>query len=158
MRRRVLLAALPATLTAPSALRAQVPAVVFNRPIRLIDLIVMVPPPASCRTARCEASPSRASIGWQASRRCRPSRNSPGRLRTAAPGRACCCRPPTPPALVARWETELRAAMPMSKIARKVAELGAENRMDGPEAFNRWLEAEITTWGAIIRANNISLD
>jgi tripartite-type tricarboxylate transporter receptor subunit TctC len=48
--------------------------------------------------------------------------------------------------------------MPMSKIARKVAELGAENRMDGPEAFNRWLEAEITTWGAIIRANNISLD
>jgi tripartite-type tricarboxylate transporter receptor subunit TctC len=64
----------------------------------------------------------------------------------------------TPPALVAAWETTLRDAMGEPEIARRIAELGAEPRLDGPEAFGRWLEAETATWGGIIRAHNISLD
>jgi hypothetical protein len=39
-----------------------------------------------------------------------------------------------------------------------MAELGAEVRAMGPDAFRTWFAAETEAWGRVVRANRISLD
>ncbi len=64
----------------------------------------------------------------------------------------------TPPALVARLHRAFAEAMANPDIARRVAELGAEARIEGPDSFRSWLVAETEAWGAVVRRANIRLD
>jgi len=64
----------------------------------------------------------------------------------------------TPPALVARLDEAFRTALAEPDNARRMADLGAEIRATGPEAFRAWLAAETRSWGEVVRANNIRLD
>lgn len=64
----------------------------------------------------------------------------------------------TPAPVVARLDAALRAALARPEVARRMADLGAEVRAMGPEAFRAWLAAETVTWGRVVRANNIRLD
>jgi tripartite-type tricarboxylate transporter receptor subunit TctC len=64
----------------------------------------------------------------------------------------------TPPAMVARLHRAFADAMAVPEITRRVAELGAESRVEGPESFRRWLDVETEAWGGVIRAANIKLD
>jgi tripartite-type tricarboxylate transporter receptor subunit TctC len=64
----------------------------------------------------------------------------------------------TPPAVVARLESEVRKVLEEPGIRARIAELGGEVQADGAEAFRRRLRADTEQLGAIIRANNIRLD
>jgi tripartite-type tricarboxylate transporter receptor subunit TctC len=64
----------------------------------------------------------------------------------------------TPPAMVERLHRAFAEAMATPAIARRVVDLGAEAKVEGPASFARWLEGEITAWGAVVRAANIKLD
>ncbi|WBV43536.1 tripartite tricarboxylate transporter substrate binding protein [Pseudoroseomonas cervicalis] len=64
----------------------------------------------------------------------------------------------TPPALLARWEREFRAALAQPAIAARIAELGGEPRVEGGEAFGLWLDRETENWRGVIRAARIQLD
>lgn len=64
----------------------------------------------------------------------------------------------TPPLMLGRLERELRTLLVQPAIAGRIAELGGEVRAEGPAAFRTWLDAEIETWGRVIRANGIRLD
>lgn len=65
---------------------------------------------------------------------------------------------PTPEPVVARIEGAFRGALADPAIARRMAELGADIRAEGPASFRRWLEAETEAWGRVVRANTIRLD
>jgi len=64
----------------------------------------------------------------------------------------------TPEPIVARLEAAFRGAVAEPGVARRMAELGADIRAEGPASFRRWLDAETETWGRVVRANNIRLD
>ncbi|MDO9706945.1 Bug family tripartite tricarboxylate transporter substrate binding protein [Paracraurococcus lichenis] len=64
----------------------------------------------------------------------------------------------TPPALVARLEEALRAAMQEPVVRQRVAELGAELRTDGAAAFRDKLRADTASLGQVIRTHDIRLD
>ncbi len=64
----------------------------------------------------------------------------------------------TPAPAVARLDAALRAALGRPEVARRMADIGAEVRALGPEAFRAWLATETETWGRVVRANNIRLD
>lgn len=64
----------------------------------------------------------------------------------------------TPPAMVARLHRAFADAMATPSVARRVTELGAEARVEGPESFRRWLDTETETWGSVIRTANLRLD
>ncbi|WP_198370143.1 Bug family tripartite tricarboxylate transporter substrate binding protein [Roseomonas rosulenta] len=64
----------------------------------------------------------------------------------------------TPPAMVNRLATDIRAAMALPATAERIAALGAVNKVEGPDSFRTWLDAEIEVWAAVVRANNIRLD
>ncbi len=64
----------------------------------------------------------------------------------------------TPAPLVARLDETLRTALAEPDNARRMADLGAEIRATGPDAFRTWLAAETQSWGRVVRANNIRLD
>lgn len=64
----------------------------------------------------------------------------------------------TPPALIARLDDAFRRALAEPEIARRMAELGAEIRATGPDAFRAWLADETVTWGRVVRSNGIRLD
>jgi tripartite-type tricarboxylate transporter receptor subunit TctC len=64
----------------------------------------------------------------------------------------------TPPATVARLESEVRKVLEEPAIRARIAELGGEVQADGAEPFRRRLRADTEQLGAIIRANNIRLD
>ncbi|MBY0336847.1 MAG: tripartite tricarboxylate transporter substrate binding protein [Acetobacteraceae bacterium] len=64
----------------------------------------------------------------------------------------------TPAPLVARLDQAFRQALAVPEVARRMAELGADIRAEGPEPFRRWLAAETETVGRVVRANNIRLD
>jgi tripartite-type tricarboxylate transporter receptor subunit TctC len=64
----------------------------------------------------------------------------------------------TPAPAVARLDAALRAVLARPEVARRMADIGAEVRALGPEAFRAWLATETETWGRVVRANNIRLD
>jgi tripartite-type tricarboxylate transporter receptor subunit TctC len=64
----------------------------------------------------------------------------------------------TPPATVARLESEVRKVLEEPAIRARIAELGGEVQADGAEPFRRRLRADTEQLGAIIRDNNIRLD
>lgn len=61
----------------------------------------------------------------------------------------------TPRPLVEKLETVLRAVMAQPAIAGRIAELGGEPRVEGPDAFRRWLAQATESYGAIVRTHNI---
>jgi tripartite-type tricarboxylate transporter receptor subunit TctC len=64
----------------------------------------------------------------------------------------------TPPAMVNRLSTDIRAAMAVPATAQRITALGATNKAEGPDSFRTWLDAEIAVWAGVVRANNIRLD
>ncbi len=64
----------------------------------------------------------------------------------------------TPPAMVNRLATDIRAAMAVPATAERITALGAVNKAEGPDSFRTWLDAEIQVWAGVVRANNIRLD
>ncbi|MBB5692018.1 Bug family tripartite tricarboxylate transporter substrate binding protein [Muricoccus pecuniae] len=64
----------------------------------------------------------------------------------------------TPRPLVERLHRELRAIVALPPIAARLADLGAEPRTEGPDAFRQWLTAQTETYTRLIRANNVRLD
>jgi tripartite-type tricarboxylate transporter receptor subunit TctC len=64
----------------------------------------------------------------------------------------------TPAAMVERLARDLRAAMAVPSVAERITAIGGENRVEGPDSFRRWMDAEIEVWARVIRANNIKLD
>ena len=64
----------------------------------------------------------------------------------------------SPPALVARLEAAMRAALAVPAVAERLASIGGEIRAEGAAPFRQWMVRETETWGRIIRANNIRLD
>ncbi|MBR0682925.1 tripartite tricarboxylate transporter substrate binding protein [Roseomonas eburnea] len=64
----------------------------------------------------------------------------------------------TPAPMVNRLATEIGAAMAVPATAARITALGAVNRVEGPDSFRTWLDAEIETWARVVRANNLRLD
>ena len=64
--------------------------------------------------------------------------------------------PPAP--MVNRLATDIRAAMAVPATAERITALGAVNKVEGPDSFRAWLDAEIEVWARVVRANNIRLD
>jgi tripartite-type tricarboxylate transporter receptor subunit TctC len=60
--------------------------------------------------------------------------------------------------MVERLARDLRAAMAVPSVAERITAIGGENRVEGPDSFRRWMDAEIEVWARVIRANNIKLD
>ncbi|MDT7838095.1 tripartite tricarboxylate transporter substrate-binding protein [Aquabacterium sp. OR-4] len=61
----------------------------------------------------------------------------------------------TPPALIERFGTALRAALKDPAIVQRMGELGAEivpEAKQTPEGLRSWLKPEIDKWGALIRS------
>jgi tripartite-type tricarboxylate transporter receptor subunit TctC len=61
----------------------------------------------------------------------------------------------TPMATIARLNKELQAALAEPAIKTRIAELGAEVRAEGGEAFRDLLRRQTEEYGGVIRANNI---
>ncbi|WP_458094026.1 Bug family tripartite tricarboxylate transporter substrate binding protein [Roseomonas sp. WA12] len=64
----------------------------------------------------------------------------------------------TPAPLVDRLHKELGTILALPPIAARLAQLGAEQRTDGPEAFRTWLTQTTDNYTRLIRANNVRLD
>jgi tripartite-type tricarboxylate transporter receptor subunit TctC len=64
----------------------------------------------------------------------------------------------TPPAMVARLNTELRKILDSPEISKKLADLGGDVKTSTPEQFGAWLTKAIGEWGEVVKAENISLD
>jgi len=64
----------------------------------------------------------------------------------------------TPPAMVARLNTELRKILTTPEIVAKMAELGGDVKTSTPDEFGNWLTKAISEWGEVVKAENISLD
>jgi tripartite-type tricarboxylate transporter receptor subunit TctC len=64
----------------------------------------------------------------------------------------------TPAPTVNRLATDIRAAMAVPATAERITALGAVNKVEGPDSFRTWLDAEIEVWARVVRANNIRLD
>ncbi|WP_029002532.1 Bug family tripartite tricarboxylate transporter substrate binding protein [Azorhizobium doebereinerae] len=56
----------------------------------------------------------------------------------------------TPPAVVARLNTEVRKILADPDIAKKIADQGGVVRAGSPDDFKGWLATNIKTWGAAI--------
>jgi hypothetical protein len=48
--------------------------------------------------------------------------------------------------------------MAVPATAERITALGAVNKVEGPDSFRTWLDAEIEVWARVVRANNIRLD
>jgi tripartite-type tricarboxylate transporter receptor subunit TctC len=64
----------------------------------------------------------------------------------------------TPPAIVARLNAEVVEALRSPEVARQLAAMGAEPVGNSPAEFADFLHAEMTRWGAIIKAAGIRAD
>lgn len=58
----------------------------------------------------------------------------------------------SPPALVARLNTELNKILALPEIKSKIAEQGGSARPGSPDEVKTWLTANIKSWGDIVRA------
>lgn len=64
----------------------------------------------------------------------------------------------TPPAVIQRLSEELRKILAQPDIQQKIAEQGGETRSGKPEDLKSWLQANIKTYGAEIRAANLKVE
>ena len=63
-----------------------------------------------------------------------------------------------PGPVVARLNTELRAAMQDPNVLKKFTDFGFEPLLLSPQEFKQLARQEAERWGKVIRANNIALD
>jgi hypothetical protein len=63
-----------------------------------------------------------------------------------------------PRPIVLRLSEETNRILAMPDVAARLSSLGAEIVGTSPEAFNKYLVAEIEKWGKVARENNIRLD
>lgn len=68
------------------------------------------------------------------------------------------CAGGTPAPIVATLSDTFRTVMAESDIARRIADLGALPRAEGPERFRAWLADAIERWGAVVKQSGIVLD
>jgi len=61
----------------------------------------------------------------------------------------------TPAPVVARLETEVRAAFAQPALRERIAGIGGELRLDGGAAFAAWLDAETESYGRVIRQHGV---
>ncbi len=118
-----------ATATLPFVKDGRLRAIAVSGPRRLADLPEV---------------PTFRELGW-------PAEDSGTWQGVLAPGT-------TPPGLVARLHRAFAEAMAAPDLARRIADLGAEARVEGPESFARWLAAETEAWSGVVRAADIRLD
>ena len=64
----------------------------------------------------------------------------------------------TPPAMASRLNAEIRKALQIPDVAKRIADLGGEIRTQNPEEFGQWMTKSIADWGDIVKAENISVD
>ena len=64
----------------------------------------------------------------------------------------------TPPAMVARLNTEIRKVLAIPEIAAKITDLGGDIRTSNADEFATWMGKAIAEWGEVVKAENISLD
>ena len=64
----------------------------------------------------------------------------------------------TPPAVVARLNTELNKALASDEVRHKLAELGIEPSPTTPDEFTAFVREQSALWGGVIRAANIKLE
>ena len=64
----------------------------------------------------------------------------------------------TPPAMVARLNTELRKILAMPDISNKITELGGDVRTGTPEEFTAWITKAISEWGEVVKSENLQID
>ncbi|MEP7029939.1 MAG: tripartite tricarboxylate transporter substrate binding protein, partial [Pseudolabrys sp.] len=64
----------------------------------------------------------------------------------------------TPPAMVAKLNAELRKILDSAEITKKLGDLGGNVKTSSPDEFAAWLTKAIESWGAVVKAENISLD
>jgi len=64
----------------------------------------------------------------------------------------------TPKAVVDRLNKELEAIMKTEEMQKTFETQGAEIDLLGPAAFAKFMEAESTKWGKVIKQGNIKLE
>ena len=64
----------------------------------------------------------------------------------------------TPPEILAKLEDALRKTVAQPAVAERIAQLGAEPRIDGGPAFRKWLAEETEVLGKVIRDNKITAE
>ncbi|QCI66854.1 Bug family tripartite tricarboxylate transporter substrate binding protein [Phreatobacter stygius] len=64
----------------------------------------------------------------------------------------------TPPAMVARLNAELGKILAMPDVSAKIVELGSEVKAGSAAEFAAWMTKAMAEWGAIVKAENLSLD
>ncbi len=64
----------------------------------------------------------------------------------------------TPPAMIARLNTEIRKILATPEVSKKIVELGGELKDGTPEDLGKFVTAAIAQWGEVIKAENLSLD
>lgn len=64
----------------------------------------------------------------------------------------------TPQAIVAKLNSEVRAALANGAVAEKLARIGAEFSPGSPEELRTFLESDVERWAHVIRRGNIKLD
>lgn len=68
------------------------------------------------------------------------------------------CAGGTPAPVVAALADAFRRAVADPDIARRISDLGALPRVEGPEPFRAWMADAITRWGEVVRQSGIVLD
>ncbi len=64
----------------------------------------------------------------------------------------------TPPAVIERFERELRATLADPKVSENLSQSQQiDLRAEGPVEFKRFFENEMRVWGTIVRENNIQI-
>ncbi|MDB5848335.1 MAG: transporter substrate-binding protein [Rhodoferax sp.] len=64
----------------------------------------------------------------------------------------------TPPAVVARLNSELNKALASDEVQKKLNELGIEPSPTTPDEFSATVKSQSTLWGGVIRTANIKLE
>ena len=64
----------------------------------------------------------------------------------------------TPPAVIARLNQALVAALNMSEVATQLSTSGLEPRSSSPAEFGAFINAEMMKWSKVVKSSNIRLD
>jgi tripartite-type tricarboxylate transporter receptor subunit TctC len=65
--------------------------------------------------------------------------------------------PHTPPAIVSKINDVIVAAMQTQEFRDHLATLGAEPRLQSPEEFGRYINADVAKWSKLVRDNDVQL-